>query len=331
VSEKSTKKRRFRSVLAGVLSIAGLVWAASVPMAGWCWGCDLAANFVAWSVVFPVVAAVCAVLWGSRRARLLVAVAAVAQLGAVGWWMQAGRAAWDDGLGERGGSVLGVLQCNAQTGGATPDEVLALLRQRGAGVVALTEASGDVLDRLRIDPEMLLRYPYRDVPPWRLTNTRLILSAWPLEPLLVRADLPAGDPRRALRLVRVLHEDGPFVVLVLHPQSPRTPARWRQGNELLEVAIETVRERAPGEPLIVLADLNSTPTGGRSRRLVSGLGVRRSKPVLVFDGTYPAWLPWPLRAAIDDVWVSDEWRVAAWRTLEVPGSDHRAVEVELRR
>lgn len=327
MSEKTAKKVRSRAVLAVGLSVAGMLWAACVPMAGWCWVCDLAANFVSWSAVFPVVAVGCMLLRGAWRVRSFVVLAAVVQLGAVGWWMHTGRAARSEG----GGRVLGVLQCNTQTGGATPDEVLALVRESGAGIVALTEASGGVLDRLRIDPEMLLRYPYRDVPPWRLTNTRLILSKWPLEPLLVRPDLPAGDLRRGLRLVRVLHEDGPFVVLVFHPRSPRTPARWRAGNGLLEVAIETVRERAPGEPLVVLADLNSTPTGGRSRRLVSALGVARCKPMLVFDGTYPAALPWPLRAAIDDAWVSDEWRVAAWRTLGVSGSDHRAVEVELGR
>lgn len=296
-------------------------------MAGWCWVCDLAANFLIFSLVFPALALGLALTTRGRRLRLCVLAVLVVQAVSVGWLMQRGRAA----RGDAGSGAIRVVQCNARTGGATPEAVLHLLRESGADVVALTEASGDVLDRLRLDPEMLLRYPHRDVPPWRLTNTRLILSVWPIEPLLIRPDLPKDDPRRGLRLVRVLHEDGPFVVLVLHPRSPRTPARWREGNALIEVAIETVRELAPGEPLVVLADLNATPTGARSRRLSAGLGVARCKPLFVFDGTYPAGAPAPLRAAIDDAWVSGQWRVGSWRTVPMPGSDHRAVEVDLHR
>ena len=319
-----------RACVAVALAAAGVLWALSVPAAGWCWVCDMAANFVVLSIVFPAVAAVLLAGRGHRVWRRVVVGVLVVQAFAVGWWLQGGRAARADSAPGAGSSVR-VVQCNAKTGGATPESVFALLRESGADLIALTEVSGDTLDRLRHDPEMLLRYPYRDVPPWRLTNTRLILSRWPIEPLVVRPDLPPGDPRRAIRLVRVLHGDGPFVVLVLHPRSPRTPSRWREGNELLEVAIETVREVASGEPLVVLADLNSTPTGGRSRRLREALGVDRCKPLLALEGTYPAWLPWPLRVALDDAWVSSEWRVASWGTVSVPGSDHRAVEVGLRR
>lgn len=319
-----------RACVAVALGVTGVLWALCVPVAGWCWVCALAANFVAASIVFPVVAAV---LVAGKRLRVLrraVGGVLIVHVVAVGWWMFEGRAARATGAGEAS-SLVRVVQCNTRTGGATPEAVLTLLGESGADVVALTEVSSAALERLRLDPEMLLRYPHRDVPPWRLTHTRLILSKWPIVPLVLRPDLSAGDPRRALRLVRVLHEDGPFVVLVVHPSSPRMPARWREGNELLEVAIDTVRELAPGEPLVVLADLNSTPTGGRSRRLGEALGVDRCKPLFALDGTYPAGLPWPLRVAIDDAWVSREWRVASWGTVAVPGSDHRAVTVDLRR
>ncbi|MFG0259506.1 MAG: endonuclease/exonuclease/phosphatase family protein [Phycisphaerales bacterium JB041] len=317
--------------------MTGVLWALCVPVAGLWWVPALAANFVAVSIVFPVVAAVLLVGRRLRALRRVVLAVFLVQAAAVGWWMLDGRAARVPGGGPAGGdsvgggSVVRVVQSNTRTGGAGPDAVLSLLREADADVVALTEVSSEALERLRLDPEMLLRYPHRDVPPWRLTHTRLILSRWPVVPLVLRPDLPAGDPRRALRLVRVLHEDGPFVVLAVHPRSPRTPARWREGNAMLEAAIDAVRELAPGEPLVVLADLNSTPTGGRSRRMRDALGVDRCKPLFALDGTYPSGLPWPLRAAIDDAWVSPEWRVASWGTSGVEGSDHRAVVVDLLR
>ena len=321
---------RVRVCVAVALGVTGVLWALSVPAAGWCWVCALAANFVTVSIVFPVVAAFLVVGRRLRTLRRVVVVVLIVQVAAVGWWMLQGRASRAAGPAAAG-TLVRVVQSNTRTGGATPEAVLALLGGSGADVVALTEVSSDALERLRIDPEMLLRFPHRDVPPWKLTHTRLILSKWPIVPLVLRPDLPTGDSRRAIRLVRVLHEDGPFVVLLVHPSSPRTPARWREGNELLEAAIDAVRELAPGEPLVVLADLNSTPTGGRSRRLVEALGVDRCKPLLALDGTYPAGLPWPLRVAIDDAWVSGEWKVASWGTIAVPGSDHRAVGVDLQR
>ena len=319
-----------RVCVAVALGVTGVLWALCVPAAGWWWVCALAANFVAVSIVFPVVAAGLLAGRRLRALRRIVVVVLLVHVMAVGWWLVDGRAARAAG-GGAAGSLVRVMQCNTRTGGASPEAVLGLLGESGADVVALTEVSSAALERLRIDPEMLLRFPHRDVPPWRLTHTKLILSKWPIVPLVLRPDLPAGDPLRAIRLVRVLHEDGPFVVLLVHPSSPRSPARWREGNELLEAAIGAVRELAPGEPLVVLADLNSTPTGGRSRRLAEALGVERCKPLLALDGTYPAGLPWPLRVAIDDAWVSREWRVASWETVAVPGSDHRAVTVDLQR
>ena len=217
---------RVRVCVAVALGVTGVLWALSVPAAGWCWVCALAANFVAVSIVFPVVAAFLVVGRRLRTLRRVVVVVLIVQVAAVGWWMLQGRAPRASGPAAAG-TLVRVVQSNTRTGGATPEAVLALLGGSGADVVALTEVSSDALERLRIDPEMLLRFPHRDVPPWNLTHTRLILSKWPIVPLVLRPDLPTGDPRRAIRLVRVLHEDGPFVVLLVHPSSPRTPARYR--------------------------------------------------------------------------------------------------------
>lgn len=303
------------------VAAAGWVWALTVPVSGWAWVADLAANVAVWSVVLGLVAA----CWASGRVRCVLGVLAVLQALLIAVWVVPGRAARLHGHGPG----LRVVQFNAHTERDRPELVLEYLRGSGADVVAMTEAPRELLEFVRTDPGLMAAFPYRDVPPWDLSNTRLLLSRWPIEVLLDRPSLARGDPHRGLRLVRVHHEDGPFVALTLHPRSPRTPARWREGNVLLGSAIGLVGERAPGEPLVVLADLNSTPTGGRSRRLCAELGLRRCMPLMSGAGTYPSGWPWPFSLAIDDAWVSAGWGVASWRTVSGLGSDHRAVEVEL--
>jgi endonuclease/exonuclease/phosphatase (EEP) superfamily protein YafD len=154
-----------------------------------------------------------------------------------------------------------------------------------------------------------------------------------------------------------------FAVILLHPPSPRSVERWLAGNEVVEAAVEMASAaRQAGLPVILLADLNSTPTGWRSRRLTQA-GFRRCKPLTSALGTWPthaalntdgsglpnqsppgastsAFQPdpddralvgrWPLSIAIDDAWVSDEWRVTGWSRGPSRGSDHWSVVVDVR-
>ncbi len=312
-----------RSRLGAACTAAAWAWTASPLLAGWLWIADLLANLLPWAVPLAIAGSILAI---ARRRRALVALS-VSSLPVIALWLALGRAPG----APTGDADLRVLQLNALTGRGSPEPVLSLLLATSADVVAITEAPRSLLERLRADPEVQARFPYRDLPPWDLTHTRLVLSRTPLEPLIDRAALAKGDARRAFRLVRVEHERGPFVLLTLQPASPRTPARWREGNALVGTAIESLLEHAPDEPIILLADLNSTPSGFRSRLLWTEMGLRRCKPLAVAAGTYPAGLPWPLTLAIDDAWVSRHWRVAGWRTISGLGSDHRAVEVGLRR
>jgi endonuclease/exonuclease/phosphatase (EEP) superfamily protein YafD len=165
-----------------------------------------------------------------------------------------------------------------------------------------------------------------------------VISRWPMTKF--DAGL-GGDVGSAVVCVVV---DGPppigrFVVLALHPHSPRTPERWLMGNQIVGAARAAAeRARAAGLPVIMLGDMNSTPGGARSRA-INGSGLRRAKPLMRLAGTWPTddganadWAGWwPLTIAIDDAWISDEWSVRGWSLSESRGSDHWPVIADLAR
>jgi endonuclease/exonuclease/phosphatase family metal-dependent hydrolase len=137
---------------------------------------------------------------------------------------------------------------------------------------------------------------------------------------------------------------GPFAVIAVHPRSPRSPERWHRGNAVVEtVAHVANRLQADGLPVVVLADLNSTPSGLRSRTLWSLANLRRAKPLLSLATTYPLPLSpgddapyrpqgpdWgPFGIAIDDTIVSPTIGVASWSALPKRESGHSPILVDL--
>ena len=85
-----------------------------------------------------------------------------------------------------------------------------------------------------------------------------------------------------------------------------------------------------GWPLVVVGDLNGSPTGWRSRLVRERLGLVRSKPPLLLSGSWPAHFPKPFRVAIDAVLIGPGVSVASWRPLEVQTrSDHVPVVAEI--
>jgi endonuclease/exonuclease/phosphatase family metal-dependent hydrolase len=77
-------------------------------------------------------------------------------------------------------------------------------------------------------------------------------------------------------------------------------------------------------------DLNASPGTVRTDDAWRIARVRRAKPLWAMSGTWPSWLPWPARVAIDDVLVSPGVGVRSWDVVgDACGSDHLPVVVEL--
>ncbi len=170
----------------------------------------------------------------------------------------------------------------------------------------------------------------------------ILVSRWPMD----RADTSMAGPLGAQILAGIVRRpDGPFAVVCVHPRSPRTPERWREGNLLVEATASVVNAlRDRGLPVVVLTDLNATPTGWRSRWLCGATGLRHTKPLLQAEGTFPRFVPlnirtnrksgveawWPLTIVIDDALVSPEIGVVSWKTSRHLASEHKPVHVAVR-
>jgi endonuclease/exonuclease/phosphatase family metal-dependent hydrolase len=170
----------------------------------------------------------------------------------------------------------------------------------------------------------------------------LVCSRWPIE----RVDFAQADPMGDRLLAGIVERPGgAFAVIAVHPRSPRNEGRWHEGNGVtnaVRLAANTFAEQ--GLPVVVLTDLNATPTGYRSRLLWRQANLRRGKPLLYADGTHPGEVftslqpgaPklfkafWPLRLAIDDVMVSPGLEVTGWAVLPDLGAEHSPVLAEVR-
>jgi endonuclease/exonuclease/phosphatase family metal-dependent hydrolase len=290
--------------------VVGVVACAAAPWPN-LWLSDLLAAVAPWAAIVAAVMGAGLVLTPARRwAALPVALAC-----STAWLtLSAPRAPRSPA---RDGSIT-ILVLNARA--APLDDTLAFLRTHQADIAVLVEAPWNLF---RSAPEEA-GYQWRAaLGPQSGPGVRAILSKSPGE------QLDAGLPDRAVFGAKVHLPQGPVAVVVAHPESPRSPARWREGNRRARQAAEFAsRLEAGGVPTLIAADFNSPPTGWRSRML-GRAGFRRARPLWPPGGSYPEWAPGAVRLAIDGVAVGREFSVSSWRILAAPGSDHRAVLVTL--
>lgn len=231
------------------------------------------------------------------------------------------------------GEQVRMLTMNVFNRGAGRAEVVAMLDGMDVDVMTIVEPNPEVVTLLRSDA-FRERYPH-SVPqrPWAAKPA--VISRWPLEPIVLhytQAESGDGNPGMSPSIAVVQRPGGHFILIATHPASPRSQQAWEDGNEAVKQLGAMIRdELAPmGLPIVLGGDFNSTPTGARSRSLRDVAGMRRAKPLLALDGTWPGNLPWPARLAIDDALVSDGITVSDWHTFApVQGGDHSLVRIDL--
>lgn len=313
-----------------IAAAAALLLASCAPLAGrGLWLTDIAANLAAQIGIVSAAGCVVFLLLRKRAASVIAGLGAVLAALAVlapGLDLDARRVFTEPP--RRPDQRVRVLVANLLAGNENRSVANVILRQN-ADVLCLHEPPGWMIEELKAGGRWREAYPHYWVSDRAGPGFRVLLSRWPQHDA---RSLRRGARFAAIRVGRVAVLDRPAGALAIaniHPRSPRTPERWRQGLEIARGVAELHHEHIEprGLPLIVAGDLNSTPTGGTSTRLASSLGLRRAKPVPRATGTFGPL--WPAAIAIDGVLAPPEARVTAWRTLELPGSDHDALLVEL--
>ncbi len=255
-------------------------------------------------------------------------VVATASLVVCGWAVLSVPRQHSTGAPTVGQIPVRVLHWNVRHSNRDPEPLVELLVRHEPDVVILLETFGSMHVALREDPRIGSRYPYRLTPRNVGKGMRVILSKHPLR----GADDWSPPDRAEGPAYAIAEMHGVSVgLMAIHPLSPRTPENAATGRRSVRASATLLDERfGPTTPVVLGADLNASPTSARARSLYESTSLRPSKPLVRFDGTWPAGVAGPLRVAIDDVWTRGPFRVIEWTTLDTAGgSDHRPVLVDL--
>lgn len=345
------RKRSRVFTLLSMIVLAGLwAWSLAWTLSGGSWIADLLANLAAQGLILT---ACCALVWCLLRRRVLFVLALLA-CGVHIWIIGTGRAALTprgfDAAARMPGAVR-MLHYNASHK-RPPEEVFAMLAAAGPDVASITEPNVPLQYALLYGDGLKDSYPYRlkrhfrERGPEDRVGAGVVLSRWPLEPYPVESVVPGELAEDFIAGVLTIPAaaisaaaDARWGIIAIHPRSPRNPDRWAHGHEVVRACAALARSMQDGGiPVIVLADLNSTPSGWRSRELYAEGRLRRTKPMLSPGGTYPSrveiggrdypWV-WPGTIAIDDAFISAGLAVRGWTRLDPGGSDHWPIVVEL--
>lgn len=286
---------------------------------------DMAANFAAH---FAWIAALCAIACLVARRWTAAAVLVVIALVHVGW-LAGGRAAADR---SGDGPAISVLHFNARTTNPTPERVVDLIDLVDADLVTMVEVPDRAIDLIRDSAMVRERYPYQSTPAHPDERNNIRLSKHPFEVLdLVDRSDPADTRRYVLGHTAIVnHPAGRFVHTMIIPISPRSPSKWAEGNASFRDDLWALSKRMGPRtlPWIIGIDMNGAPGSVRADQAQAMAGVVRAKPLGVVAGTWPSWLPGPVRIAIDDLVVTEDVRVRSWRVVPGSfGSDHQPIEV----
>jgi endonuclease/exonuclease/phosphatase family metal-dependent hydrolase len=346
----SPGRRRWVTVLAWTLATPLILPACAWVFSEFAWSIDLVANLGAQFLLLSLTLTIL-IACLRRRGPLLLAIAACL-LHLPPLFMH--RAAYlprsaTEPSDSRSADVVRILHYNDSTHSDT-ETIRRLMASSGADVMHIlcppVKTQNIVIygDGLRDEfPGRLLRqWRQRENSPETKITAAFVVSHWPITPVVMDT---AREPMSDRLLAGIVERPGGrFAVIAMHPISPRTAVRWEEGNAVVNAAIHQARSfRAQGLPLVLLGDLNSTPTGHRSRLLCAEAGLSRAKPLFTLVGTYPDRVQpnlqsqkktpvpgvWPMRLAIDDAVVSPDIRVVGWSVLPEPTSEHSPVIIEI--
>ena len=193
------------------------------------------------------------------------------------------------------------------------------LRRFDADVLVLAE----VLDGWEEDLEPLADlYPHR-ADCFQLSGCDVIV----LSRLPVVGTLTSQDRWHRSRLVVAELESslGRFSLLATHMARPLPVGQVHHQGEHAAMIAEVAGSRSG--PTILVGDFNAVPWGRVVRRIEEGTDLRADRSI---DGTWPSAFPWPFRLPIDHVLSNPYMRILSRDIADIPGSDHKALVIELR-
>jgi len=193
-----------------------------------------------------------------------------------------------------------------------------------SAVEAMLAAEADVEVAVETSPAFRTLIEAGDTAhPYAIVDDQLVVRS--RYPIAAMTDPPGVPARRILRLT-VEAPAGPFVLYAVHALNPLSESTF--ANQLDWVA--KLRAAAAREhlPVVMAGDFNMSDRQLGYRRLTADL-----RDAITAAGwgrtTYPDGIWAVLLLRIDHVFVPQTWCAAHARTLDVPGSDHDGLEVDV--
>ncbi|RLV51084.1 endonuclease/exonuclease/phosphatase family protein [Nocardioides mangrovicus] len=227
---------------------------------------------------------------------------------------------------------LTVMTANLQFGNADAAAVVRAARRSGAAVLVLEEVTFG--EQPRLEQAGLRRtFGYVTGLPDQSAAGTLIYSRYPLSGQR-RLGISNGGVAARVEAPR------PFELLAVHPGQPRnSPANWQHDLATIRTL---ARAAVRSGPTLVVGDFNATRDHVAFRRVLgAGLADAAEQAGSGWQPTWPESIPisgpggtvrgtWlrPL-IAIDHVLLSHQFRAVSTSTVQLPGSDHRALVARL--
>jgi vancomycin resistance protein VanJ len=221
---------------------------------------------------------------------------------------------------------LTVMSWNVNTDNATPEELIAVLRDSGADIIALQEVGSG--QAAALNDSLLDEYPYRDYAGYGIPGIGL-LSRYPI----VEHEI-VEDETVFPYIIATLSVDGrKLIVISAHPPTPGRAglAFQSQGIEEIPYFIDLA---TTGEPTILMGDFNAVDQSADYRLLAdAGLHDAFREVGWGFGSTWPdnkaiPFVPSPI-IRLDYVWYTDHFTAQQAWVGPGTGSDHRGVLAEL--
>lgn len=286
-----------------------------------------AESFTPYAIPLYLLALVAALIVLARRRvprRTVTAVAVVAVLGLSlhSVWF-AGRLVGANPPPAADAETLTVMTANLFAGSADVIELVRTASEEDVDVLVVEEVTTAALDRMELAGAGDL-FPYRIGTANSVdANGTMVLSRSPLgDPV------PVGTGHQSWQV-----SVDALTLLAVHPYSPTVPAQWRADHAAIAAAADAV------QPDLIVGDFNATLDHRPMRALAAGGW--RSVAELANEGWEPTWpdnsvvrvlgLPLPLLVQIDHVLVGPRLAAISSYTVDIPGSDHRAVIAEVAR